>query len=191
MFLSSICRTLWSTYMTASGTWTCSAPSSSYCIAHIVPVASSIRTWSTATVMSVPGTARPRSGATAAAMSDSLTGCDMVRSQARSRKGPARGSSAGTSWPSCSDRNPAVGMSVVRSIPVGRPSVPACRRGRPWRCCRRLRRERAAPIPPALASSTSTPSRRPHRRWRSRCCGCCGSGSATPSGRRPGRGCAP
>src|SRR3954451_2121258 len=59
MFLSSICSTLWSTYITASGTATSSAPSSSNCIPVIVPVASSTRTWSTSTRMSCPATSSP------------------------------------------------------------------------------------------------------------------------------------
>src|SRR3954454_13649649 len=59
MFLSSICSTLWSTYMTASGTATSSTPSNSNCIPVIVPVASSTRIWSTSTRMSCPASSSP------------------------------------------------------------------------------------------------------------------------------------
>src|SRR3954463_2433805 len=52
-------RTLWSTYVIASGTATRSTPSSSNCIPAIVPVASSRRTWSTSSTMSSPGSSRP------------------------------------------------------------------------------------------------------------------------------------
>ena len=96
------------------------------------------------------------------------------------REGAGAGEEGGTWWPSRSERKAAVGRRAARSKPMPYPSGTAGRPGPRSRCCRwprartGTRRSRRS-----LASSDETPaSQRRERVGDSRCCGCCGSGSA-------------